>query len=146
MIEYYETDERTGLMTAAVYWEMREITFSKSQIKWLLGHLPMLSEGKYPLKPVGYINCEVRTENNGDAGYCRPCEISAEIKARIEQCGEDGLITLAYYTWGMSIIELMHYVHKTETLTWYKITRCLRYISGKTRKNYSYPEFILSRN
>ncbi len=138
MIEYYEINQ-DGTKYQLVYWELREIRFTKAQVKWLLPFLPILKAGKYPPQPVGYGgNPETRSHNSSSAGFTKPVEIAAEIEARIQQTGIDGLLTLGYYTWGMASIELMHYVSEDENRVWDRIGSVLRFCSGNQRKKLSY--------
>lgn len=141
MIEYYETDANTGCRLKQTYWELREIHFTQSQIKWLLPVLKELKEGIYPKQPVGYAGCEVRMRSAGAARFTRPVEIAAELEVRMQLCSIDGLLTLNYFTYGMAIIELMHYVNQDEVEVWNRIGRCLRFCSGSKRKT-DYKKFV----
>lgn len=141
MIQYYETDERTGCQIHCTYWELREIRFTMAQIKWLLPMLNELKAGKYPKQPVGYSGCEVRMRSAGAAGYTRPVEIAGELEIRLQACGVDGLLTLLYYVSNWAVIELMHYVNQDEVEVWNRISRCLRFCSGSKRKT-DYRAFI----
>jgi hypothetical protein len=146
MIEYYETDQRTGCQIHCTYWELREISFNQAQIKWLLPFLSELKAGIYPKQPVGYSGCEIRMRNAGAAGFTRPIEIAGELEIRLGACSIDGLLTLCYFTHSVAIEELTVYVNQDDNTIWNRIGRCLRYCAGSRRKKIPYHTFLLGDN
>ena len=141
MITYKDKD--TG--EKCVWYEMREIRFTRAQVKFLLENLPSLRLGLYPRRPSGYEVTEQHTRSAGNAKFTKPVELAAEIEVRLQMCSWDGLLVEAYYCNEMPIIRMMYYCDQSEVEVWNRIGRAIRYCSGWARKRYSYREFVNHR-
>lgn len=84
------------------YYQPREIIFVRDQVEFLLPYLVLLKEGRYPPEPSSYTDTGKRNRNF-KAPFTTPCEIAAELKARMEVCGQDGYLALEHYYDGVPI-------------------------------------------
>lgn len=134
-----------------------QIKYTKDQMLWLLNHLPDLRLGYWPPNPQGsgYVDMPINKKAvKAKAHFITAVEVAAEIDDRLEQCGLDGLLVEANYTWDKSIDSLV----KASSLDFYevvrRISRALKYISSgydrrwhttRKREGVSYTEWISHR-
>jgi hypothetical protein len=118
----------------------RQIRFCRVQMIWLLSWLPLLREGSWPAnpQPTGYTETpRVQHSRSLHASFETPCQIAAEVDARLARCGLDRYLLEDCFIWGMSEDELAGKLGiPVEDVSW-RITSALNYISGWRRKLYS---------
>lgn len=129
-----------------IWWPPREIAFRRRQMLWLIEHLPELREGYWPANPAGsgYIDLPIVRKGgvrSHQAPFITAAEYAAEVEARLEKCGIDGLILLAIECWGESEASLGKYLRMPEWSIRKRAKNALRYISGFKRKRRTYREF-----
>jgi hypothetical protein len=123
------------------WWSPRNIRFTSAQVKWLLGYLPLLREGKWPSDIC--IQAETgRTSGCHSVKNHAPFEsaamVAAELDERITACGPDGWLVKAVFGWGEDPVSL----GLTDGELNRRVGRCLKYICGWQRKRTTYQEFI----
>ena len=103
------------------------IRFHKEQVVWLIEHLPLLEDGKWPELPGGnYIDPAVgRTGVNSHAYFEIPCWYYGEIERRLAMTEDDGAKLESEVQAGIEPLS-------RESL------KALEYISGWARKKESY--------
>jgi hypothetical protein len=121
-----------------------DIRFTIEQVKWLVGLLPLLREGRWPPDPgqSGHTGLPAgRKTENTHAPFETPALIAAELELRIIACGADGWLVKAVYGWGED--------HQTLGISGQELSRrvgrCLKYISGWSRKKMTYQDFLNHR-
>lgn len=141
-------------MSIDEYWKPGEINYGdRYQILWLLEHLKELEDGYYPKDPreTGYTDAPINKRQTGkEAPFITAAEIYAELTARLDYCGLDGLLVYANYVDGIEIDKLL----KASKLDFYevvkRINRCINYITSghdrrwhdnKKRKGITYEEW-----
>ncbi|AQU06090.1 hypothetical protein [Dehalococcoides mccartyi] len=124
------------------WWAPREITFKRGQIEWLLKHLSLLREGIWPAnhKESGYVGGN-RTQRHS-AFFETPCQIAAEIEARLNACGSDGFMVKALYAWGERPEIVAQAFKLDEFNMWKRVERVLKYVSGWKRKRNTFKNFV----
>lgn len=129
------------------WWPSMEITFRRSQVLWLIEHLPELREGRWPANPAGSGYVDLPMIKKGRTGRHRsyfeiPASIAAEVEVRLESCSMDGLILEALECWGKSEQSLAKHLAIPPWSIRKRANNALRYISGWKRKEQSYKEFL----
>ncbi len=115
----------------------KEIQYCVHQIMWIIYNLPDLREGIYPRDPrvTGYTDPFGKSNvRNQTASHVIPCEIAAELRVRVSQCGVEGKLLLAETLLGQSFGCL-----SPEART------ALYYCCGRRRKSTSYRQWIALR-
>ena len=113
-------------MNTTLWYPPNKITFTQSQMLFLLENLDLLGAGDYPPDP--YSSDE---QKGGKHSYRAPfvtaVELSAEITSRLVRTGVDGKLLLAEAKLGLDIVLLS-----------YEAKRALKYCAGWRRKKMSY--------
>ena len=124
----------TGMMTKAKEWySPSEIIFTRNTALWLIKHLVLLREGYWPPEASNYI--DLPGTGSKKAYFETPIQYAAEIEARLEKCGLDGLILEAIECWEKSVASLANYFQKPEWVIYKRRKMALDYIaSGFERK------------
>jgi len=125
------------------WWHPREITFTREQVEWLLEHLELLKEGVWPPDPrgTGYTDAPARGSVNRHAPFETPCQIAAEVEARLAKCGLDRYLVEDRYIRKIPEDVLAQRLCMAEREVCRRINSALSYITGRRRKQYSYKEF-----
>lgn len=120
---------------AKSWYSPREIKFSREQVLWLIRNLPALKEGYWPPEASSYIDIPIgkRTASR-KAPFETPTEYAAEIEARLERAGIDGLILEAIECWDKSEQSLASYLRLPVDVISRRADTALGYISGWRRK------------
>lgn len=134
------------------FYSPREILFTRKTCRWVIQNLGSLRSGFWPVEESGYIDpppIGKRTAGR-QAPFITPVECAAEITARLERCGIDGLILLAIECWGESEESMASYFSITVRSVRKRYKRALNYVASgpdrrwhdtKKRKGESYQEF-----
>ena len=121
------------------------IKFRRPQVIFVLQSLPTICLGIWPPNPrgSGYVDAPMGkgTKYIRGAGFETIRIVIAEITARVEMAGFDGILLEAVYTWGKSH-EALAKAHNLEVgdIT-VRVNRALKYCSGWSRKRRSYEEY-----
>jgi len=117
-----------------------EIHFSRRTALWLIQNLEILRDGRWPPEASNYIDIFSKTTSH-KASFVTPVEYAAEISARMEKCGIDGLILLAMEAWGESQEALAKYLWMPEWSINKRANRALAYVSsGPARRWHNTPK------
>jgi len=93
------------------FYPPREIYFTIDTSLWLIQNLGILGEGHWPPDTSSYIDPGIINKtSSGKAPFVTPIEFAAEIEARLEKCGVDGLILEAIECWGKSEESMSKYL------------------------------------
>jgi hypothetical protein len=129
------------MMKIEQWWAPRDIRFSLEQVKWLVGYLPLLREGKWPSDTSVQVESE-RTGSGNSVKSRAPFEsaamVAAELDQRITACGLDGWLVKAVFGWGEDSVSL----GISDEELYRRVGHCLKYVSGWQRKKTTYREFI----
>ncbi len=126
-----------------------EIHYTHEEVLWILHNLGCLRLGDWPAESSGYTDNPRRTINQ-KAPFITAIEVSAEISARMERCGKDGLILLAIECWKESEEAVAKYLGIPVWSIKKRYKRALKYVSSgparrwldtRKRKGVSYQEF-----
>lgn len=121
-----------------VWYSYREIRFTRYQVLWILEYAALLREGRWPVDPIpsGYLDLPIIRKKGGKEGYfIKPVETIAEIEARLERCGTDGLILEAMESWGKTEESLANYFKMPVWSIRKRARRALAYVaSGPARR------------
>ena len=115
-----------------------EIRFCRLQMIWLIEHIEELSDGNWPVDPKAssYIDEPMTSKSFvGEAYFARPSGILAEIMARLNRTGEDGVTLMEDIQSGIDRYSELKSVAK----------RALNYISGWRRRKTSYTDWKSKR-
>ena len=136
-----------------LYFNIWEIRYSAPQIRWLIPILPALRLGQYPqrITDTGYFDPQI----SGKGGtpktpFARAVEIAAELDARIETAGLDGLLLEFLYSGDtQDMLSMMQHFGncldcRLENIQ-YRIKRALSFVKGYRRKRVSYRDFCNHR-
>jgi len=137
------------------FYSPREIHFTRKTARWVIQNLGSLRSGFWPQEESGYIDIPIGKRTAGrKAPFITPVECAAEITARMERCGIDGLILLAMECWDESVPSLAKYLSMPEWAVKKGYKKALGYIASgpdrrwhdtKKRKGESYQEFRIRR-
>ena len=117
-----------------VYYSPSEITFDYKTCLWLLDNLMTLRSGSWPSEHLDDASVP-NQQMNQKAPFATPIEYAAELTARLEKCGEDGLKLLAIEGYKESTESVAKYFGKPEWSTLKGAKTAMRYISsGHTRR------------
>ena len=118
-----------------------EIRYNRPQVIWLLGHLPTLQEGIWPTRSdeSGYTDApRVQHTRSTTGPHEVPCQIAAELDARLERTAQDGVMLKLIYTYGEDVFQVAAQFHVTMGEVERRTGMALRYCSGWRRKRYDY--------
>jgi len=135
----------SSLYSNGAWYPPHQITFRPEHMIFLIKHLPLLQEGRYPPDPIGtgYVDAPIVRRGTKHKSYFEaPAQLAAELEARLEQCGQDGLILEAVVCWGKTTEYLMRAFNCDERKLAKRINSALAYISGWKRKQSSYKNFV----
>lgn len=121
---------------AKEFYSPREIHFSRQTARWVIQNLGSLRTGDWPPEVSSYVDIPIGKRTVGrKAPFITPVECAAEITARMERCGIDGLILLAMECWGESPAALAKYLGMPEWAVKKGYTKALYYVaSGPDRR------------
>jgi hypothetical protein len=91
-------------MADVEYYPPCTIKFTRPQVEWLLRCLLQLRDGQYPTDPAGCIIEGFSPSRK--AGFIVPAELYAELTARLDMCGRDGIMTLLFFILDMDCYQL----------------------------------------
>ena len=122
------------------WYSWSDIGFCREQMLWLVENLAGLRKGSYPPRPdpTGYIERPGIGTNaiSAHARFERPCQLAAEVDARLERTGKDGDV-------------LCHEVIVLQARAYGLLSgsarSALSYISGWRRKRGSYAKWCYER-
>ncbi len=127
-----------------------QIRFNRRTILWLIRHLGILQEGKWPPEASNYVDIYVQ-HSSSKAAFVTPIEYAAEILTRMEECGRDGLILEAIECWGKSDESMSRYFKMPGWSVRKRLKNALAYVSSGVdrrwhdtvkRKGKTYAEFL----
>jgi len=127
-----------------------EIKFTRVQVLWLLQNLGSLRDGYWPPEASNYTDSLIIKSGGHKAPFVTPIDFAAEIEARLERCGLDGLILEAIECWGKSEASIASYFGTPEWKIFKRYKRALRYVASgparrwhntKKRQGVTYHEF-----
>ena len=125
-------------MTAKDWYSPGEIRFTRVQVLWLLHNLGSLRDGHWPPEASSYIDIfDITGKKSGrhKAPFVTPIEYAAEIEARLEKAGLDGLILEAIECCDKSVASMASYLRMPEWAIEKRCNWALSYIaSGPARR------------
>lgn len=129
-------------MAGKDFYSPGEIWFSRQQTLWLIRNLPTLRGGYWPVEDSSYIDIPLGKKSVKHKAYFEtPIEYAAEIEARLEHAGVDGLILEAIECWGKSVASLSKHFGKPEWVIWKRRKKALGYVaSGPCRRWHDNPK------
>ena len=113
-----------------IWYEPREIIFSREQMLFLIEFLPLLIEGIWPPNPQGSGYTEVpnvQRSRSRHAYFETPCQIAAEVEWRLNRTGIEGKLLVSEIRQGLMLEELQP-----------ESRNALNYISGWRRRTQDY--------
>lgn len=127
--------------TSVEWFSPRECIWDRQQVKWILAHLGLLKAGYWPPDSTGRES--VKTHKKTRRAYFEvPVEIATEVEARLDRTGRDGLFCLTFYHGNISQDRIAQLERMPVEEVGKRISRVIRYISGWSRKERSYEEFV----
>jgi len=120
-----------------IWYEPREIIFSREQMLWLISWLLVLIEGNWPPNPQGSGYTEapnVQHSRSRHAYFETPCQIAAEVEWRLKRTGIEGKLLVAEIRLGLMLEELQP-----------ESRRALNYISGWRRRKTPYRVWLAKK-
>jgi len=106
------------------------IVFTPKQTLWILEHYDELRNGNWPVDPSSYVDPSItKPTPSRHAPFIEAVEKSIEISRRLEDCGQDGAITLLYYAYGQSTEALANYFRLPAGVIAYRAQIVLKRIS-----------------
>ena len=106
------------------------IQWTQSQVLWILEHYDELRYGNWPVEGGSYVDPAIaKPSPSRHAPYEAAILIHAEISRRLEDCGQDGAITLLYYAYGQSTEALANYFRLPAGVIAYRAQIVLKRIS-----------------
>lgn len=119
------------------------IRFCPNQVMWLLDHLAVLRDGRWPTDPqdTGYTDAPGPRPYKRGAYFETPVGIAAELLVRLGKCNRDGVIIRKWKVEGENEAELMELTRLNMYQIEEKLGRVVRYCSGWGRKRMSYHDF-----
>lgn len=127
-----------------------EIRFTVQQALWLVRSLGNLRGGNWPPDASNYIDIPGSKSRRNRAPFVTPIEYAAEIEARLEKCGLDGLILEAIECWDKSTESMANYLRMPEWSIRKRRKTALGYVASgparrwhntKKRKGETYQDF-----
>jgi hypothetical protein len=115
------------------WWDLKDISYSLQQMKWLVGSLPILKDNNWVVKPDEPEPSEPPPPPP-PSPTDSPAALAAEIDARLVAAGQDGWLARAVLVWGEDETTLGLPREELER----RVTRCLNFISGQKRKKMRY--------
>jgi len=120
------------------WFAMSEIRFCQTQVHWLLMHLSLLENGRWPAESCAELSQPSNRQSSGNGTFTMPIEYAAEISWRVNLCGKDGIITLRVLSAGWDIEELADLMGTSSWKLDKRIKRVVRYCSGWNRRKQPY--------
>ena len=127
------------------------IFFTYKTALWLIQNLGSLRSGYWPPEASSYIDLPPGGKSGKHRAYFEtPIGYAAEIEARMERCGTDGLILEAMESWGKTEESLANYFRMPMWSVRKRARRALAYVASgparrwhttKKRKGETYQEF-----
>jgi len=112
---------------------------SYARVVSCLRDIILLREGQWPdaaaFEQMGIMK---KRAARHDAYFVNPCNLAAEIDARIERCGRDGLMAENYYSYRVSIRRLGFCFHLAPELVRRVIDLAIKYCADTERKRTPY--------
>lgn len=122
-------------MSIELWYPPKKIVFTRDQMLFLIEHIEMLSDGKYPADPNShYTDVEIQHQFNQSCPFQTPVELAAEVKVRLAKTGTDGKL-LVWEVWGNTDFVYLQQESRD----------ALNYISGWKRKAQDYRTWLSSR-
>ena len=121
-----------------IWYEPREIIFSREQMLFLIEFLPLLIEGIWPPNPQGSGYTEVpnvQRSRSRHAYFETPCQIAAEVEWRLNRTGIEGKLLVSEIRQGLMLEELQP-----------ESRNALNYISGWRRRSQKYKDWVRQQN
>lgn len=120
----------------------REIRFQRRQIPWLLEHLEMLREGRWPANPdPERLACGCNRQRTGRAPFETPCQVAGELDARLARLGVDRYLVEDRYCLDRSELLIAMRTGIELEDVYRRLRSAMAYVSGWRRKVYSYDDF-----
>ena len=116
------------------WWHPREIYFGREQCIWIIAEVFPLGQGNWPINPKGsgYVDEPIGQKSHRQrAPFETPCQITAEIMARLETTKEAGEALVDEIQSGIIYYDLLSRPAK----------RALNYISGWKRRRQSFSQW-----
>ena len=106
--------------------------FNKEGVLFALQHLNELRRGEHIEQHLSYLERPLATRSGGrpHAPFENPVLLAAEVEARLEQCGLDGLILLAIECYGESEERLARYFRVPEWSIRKRAKTALAYVAS----------------
>jgi len=122
--------------------------FEPEHIIWLLKHSFGIRAGNWPPKhtETGYIKGGRKPRVKPEAYFEKPCQVIAELEARLQCCGQDGMFLWACYSFDhddiAEICSLMAgFLNLTPGQVWARARKALAYCTGRDRRDIPYSTF-----
>lgn len=137
-------------MTTEKSYRPQEIFYTIRTCRWLLQNLVTLRLGTWPAEASSYVDMSDIFAQSHQASFITAVECVAEVTARLEMCGKDGLILLAIEGWEETPESLSIYLKMPVWSVLKRKKKALRYISSgpvrrwhdsKKRKAVDYSDF-----
>lgn len=120
---------------SALWYEPRQIIFSHEQVLWLLDHIQILRDGKWPPRPAsGYVEPNIQKSPSRHAPFETPVQVAAELLARLGKAGQDGAMVKLMYCYGEDDETIARHWHITVDTAKRRINRAINYCCGWRRK------------
>jgi hypothetical protein len=131
------------------YFTPADIKFCPTQTEWLMKHLVMIGEGRWPAFYTTKIPAEPSNRQPaGNAPFETPAAIYAEVSYRLQQTGQDGVLAYKVLAEGWDVVTLAEVTTKDRIKQQRaiqnldrRIGRVIRYCSGWRRRTVGYEEF-----
>ena len=128
-------------MTQKDHYSPGEIRFKVVEALWLIQNLDSLQVGHWPPDASNYTDIIGRTSRRHKAPFETAVEFYAEITARLEKCGQDGLILEALEAWGKSEESMSKYLKMPVWSIHKRAKQALSYVaSGPARRWHNIPK------
>lgn len=121
-----------------------EFIWSVNDCIFLLEHLTMMQEGVSPFTPEPLL-VKPKGRRKPLAPFVPACELAADLELRLILTDGDGTLLKWHYSQGISIAEIAKGTGSDFYWVTKRMSRALRYISGRKRKRRSYDDFCNGR-
>ncbi len=137
-------------MTQKDWYSPGEIRFKVREALWLIRNLGSLENGHWPPDASNYVDTLSRKGGRHKAPFETAADYYIEITARLEKCGQDGLILEAVESWGKTEASMAKYLGMPEWSIRKRAKSALGYVASgpvrrwhetEKRKAESYQEF-----
>lgn len=129
------------------YFPLAGFRFTFASIKFVLEHWEQIGEGNWPLVVSGYTQAPLtQSSTRAGAKFVGAAEIWAEISWRLERCGRDGKLALAYHANGVPLEDLVQItgiqdINRIQR----RINQAIVYSCGYRRRTESYRDYRRNR-